>query len=530
MDRKTAIKLVERKEWGGSHMDSFTHSEIFRKYKAHDFGVMEAQMFSSDLSSDMINKKWNWMTIGNGNYYMTDPGVTDYKWQLKTDTDVRARIVRVDPNLPTQPGKGKTQFKIYLDRDWFHEPILLKTESSNAPFLRILGHPKQIAPYVFEHIVELQDGDINAWIDPKYLQPKRTVTEGFTAVAEELNQKRAGDYVANMFSLQSIIGRVGRKMEFTDKFIRTEIGCRKKGKVNKAKSSFDNKSYSDAVGVGAMYTVPGYSKTTGKKVSAGAYITVAEARLAEKLAMDKEMGMEFGRLEQSVDIDSGRTRKVAPGWRQMVRDSYYYTHNGDLTLSDMYEFINAIFITRKNFQDRHIKLSAGEGGIEFFSRLIAQEASLFTLVDSKFITDEKSKYNTKALAFGAQFTKIRFPNGIIVEVIHDPMKDNRRLFPELAPGTNRTVESFNFDIYDFGTTDQKAIGTSTSSNITMVMEDGAEEYWTVEGVYNFQTGAENTGENTYSSNKEVGIHRESTYGLGIWDITRVGRMEFLPRN
>jgi len=64
----------------------------------------------------------------------------------------------------------------------------------------------------------------------------------------------------------------------------------------------------------------------------------------------------------------------------------------------------------------------------------------------------------------------------------------------------------------------------------MVMEGDAEEYWTVEGVYNFQTGAENTGANTYSSNKEVGIHRESTYALGIWDITRVGRMEFLPRN
>jgi len=527
MDRKTAIKLVERKEWGGSYMDSFTHSEVFRKYKAHDFGVMEAQMFSSDISSQMINKKWLWMTMGQKNYYMTDSGVTDYKWQLKTDTDVRARIVKVDPNLPTQPGKGNTQFKIYLDRDWFHEPIQLKTESSNAPFLRILGHPKQLSPYVFEYVVELQDGDINAWINPKYLQPKRTVTEGFTAVSEELNTKYGGDYFANMFSLQSIIGKVARKMEFTDKFIKLEIGCKKSGKKMKDTYSFAGKNYSNAVGVLSTYKVSGYSKKTGEKVTTGAFITAAEARLSEKVAMDKEMGMEFGRIELSKDRDSGRDRKVAPGWRQMVRDSYYLTHGGDLTLSDMYEFVNNIFITRKDFEDRKIKLATGEGGMEWFHRMIAQEASSFQTLDTLFIEETKSRFNEKSLAFGAQYVKIRFPNNTIVELVHDPMKDNRRLFPELAPGTNRTVESFNFDVFDFGNTDQKALGTNTSSNISMVMEDGGDEYYTVSNVYDFNKGAENTGANTYSQNKHCSIYRESTYGLAIWDITRVGRIEYL---
>ncbi len=127
----------------------------------------------------------------------------------------------------------------------------------------------------------------------------------------------------------------------------------------------------------------------------------------------------------------------------------------------------------------------------------------------------------------AQFTKILLTNGIEVSIDYDPMKDNKAIFKTLAPGTNSTLESYNLDIFDFGVTDQTAEG-SNGENITMIMQDGVEEFYTVSNVYDFETGAEKAGGNTYSNNKELGIYRAMSGSLGVWDVERVGRISFNP--
>jgi hypothetical protein len=179
--------------------------------------------------------------------------------------------------------------------------------------------------------------------------------------------------------------------------------------------------------------------------------------------------------------------------------------------------------------DRKIKLCSGEGGIEMLSRLIAQEASTFQTIDTHFIQKRKdgNGYHTNELEFGAQFTKIKMTNGIEVEIVYDPIKDDRKLFKQKAPGSNRTLESFTIDILDFGVTDQKADG-ARDENITMIMQDGVEEYYTVSNVYDFYKGAEKTGNNVYNNNKEAGIYRTCPGSLCVWDTSRVGRIEFNP--
>lgn len=57
-------------------------------------------------------------------------------------------------------------------------------------------------------------------------------------------------------------------------------------------------------------------------------------------------------------------------------------HNGNLSLSDIQEFLNNIFITRKGFKDREIKIATGEGGIDFLSRLIFTEFSSIVTIDT----------------------------------------------------------------------------------------------------------------------------------------------------
>lgn len=535
MERKTALQTVERHAWGGSHFDFLTHASMFRTYKPYNFGVKAAQQFSSQLGSHLINKKFTYYTVAKGNTYLLPPGVDDYEWQLVADADVDFRATELLVSESSFPGKGKLSFRFALDRGWAHEPVLLKTESDRLPLIRIIGHPVQRSVNSWEYEGELQTSDMNAYIPVDYLRPGRRFIDASTSVADELNQKFGGNQYGEMFKLQSWTGNFARKAEFTDKFIRAEIRARKEGRrMPKGEGySIGGKTYYDgAVGLGYVYQQKFNLTNSGKaeKYEAGVFISKIEARLEERLMRDREMNFEFGHLEKGIDPDTKRTRKVAPGWRQLVRDGHFKQHNGTLTLTELYEYIAEIFLTRRDHSDRRIILASGEGGVEFLHRLIAQEASQFQYIDTLF-TQKRSDpqgYHTNELEYGAQFTKIKLPMGYILEIAYDPIKDDRKLFPEKAPGTNRTVESFAYDIFDFGATDQKAFDSSSPENITCVMQDGVEGYWSVSNVYDFETGVEKTGANVYSNNKEAGIYRETSGGLCIWDITRVGRIEYAP--
>lgn len=526
-NRRTALQTVERKALGGSYVDHNFYQSMFKKYSPFDFGVKTSQLFSSEPGSLIVNKKFTYMTIAQGNVYMLPGGVDDYQWKLVGSPHVEAYITELLVASNALPGKGGLSFKIALDKDWFHEPVLLKSENPNLPLLKILGFPVQRGANSFEYEVELQTSDPNAYIPVDYLQPGRRFIDIATQVSDELNTKYGGDQYAEMFKLQSHVGNVARKLEISDKAIRAEIAARSEGRALPTAGEDANHMREQGVGVGYVYQ-ENFKSKKGDEIKAGIFITKAEARLLDRVEMDREMMMEFGQLQKTVDHDSYKPIKTAPGWRQLVRDGHYMQHNGSLRLEDIFEYLMTIFVGKNGFSDRYIRIATGEGGLLLMHRLIAEQAKTFTVIDTHFIKGTTSEFHSNALEFGAQFTKWRAPNGVIVELVYDPMKDNRQLFPELAPGTNYTLESFCMDIFDFGKTDQKATGASRDENITMVMQDGVEEYFTVSNVYDFATGAEKSGGNVYSNNKDLGIYRSMSGSLCIWDISRVGRIEFNP--
>lgn len=384
MIRNSALVTHDRKAFGGSYFDSQTHAAMFRKYTPYDFGVMTSRLFSSEIGSDLINKKFTHYTIAQKNVYVLPGGVDDYTWFVMGDTDVEFRMTELLVDPASQPGKGGLPFRIALDRDWLHEPAVIKLMGNNLPLLKILGHPIQRSANSFEYEVELQDGDVNSFMPIQYLQPGMTAVRVSSLTSDELNTKYAPDQYGDMYKLFNWTANYANKAEFTDKFIRTEIANRKAGK------GLGNDSYSvegtsmkgAAVTSGYVYQTNFKDRNTGKMIKAGTFITAVEARLEERTMMDREMAMEFGRLQKTVDRDSGRAIKVPAGWRQLVKDGHFLEHNGNLSLSDIFEFLNNIFITRKSFKEREIMIATGEGGIDFLSRLIFQEFSSIVTIDT----------------------------------------------------------------------------------------------------------------------------------------------------
>jgi len=479
-----------------------------------------------------VNKKFTYMTMASGNYHVLPGGTDDYEWELigDADTDFRITELLVDPNA--QHGKGNLPFKIAFGNDWVHEPAILMTEDPNAPLLRIIGYPEPLSATSWAYEVELQTGDPTDWIPTSLISPDRILTRNTSAVSDELNQKYASDQFGSMTKLRSWCGQFANKIEFTDKFVRTEIACAK-GKqsgMGGQSYSFGGKKRKDAVSNGYIYQQSLFDKKSKKKIQKGVFITIADARLLERTEKDRENMMEFGRLQKTEDRDTSRPIKIAPGWRQLVRDGHYWEHNGSLTLGDLSEFVTSIFFRRRNFTSRKIYLYTGEGGIELLSRLIAQEASLFNYPDANFFVRKNPDpmgVHSNELEFGAQFTRVKFFNGVDVCIAYDPIKDDDKLFKIKAPGSNRPIESYAIDIFDLGHSESKAENAG-DANMTMVLQDGVEEYYHVCNVYNFKTGAITNGGNSNSNNKELGIYRCLSGSLAIWDVSRVGRIEYNP--
>ncbi len=527
--RRSALEKVVRTGWGGTYADSFTHAQLFRSYGPTYFGMVDAQLFSSEIDSNIINKPWVWLTMAQGNAMTTEPGHTDFCWRLAEDVQTDARMTRVANFGGSLPGKGNTQFKIYLDRGWFHAPVLLKTDSADAPMLRIIGHPTQLSATEWEYVVQLQTGDPNAWLDPKYLEPNRRVIDGGTSIVDELNYEFGGDYFGSVFELMSHIGYVARKVEVTDKFIRLEMDGKSANMSYGISGNGGTYKDGKAVSSGYLYQPGLDDKTTSKVLQKGSFISMAEARLAERLSEDKNFMMEFGQNEVSYHPVNKRPMKVAPGWRQIRKDGHFKPHNGSLTLYDIYDRIQTIFTTRYGVGEPTVILRTGKGGIEFFSRLVKDEAGLspFTLLDSFFVSRTQSEISPNSLKFGAQFTEILMPNGITLKVMYDPTKDNPRYYPEKVPGTNYSYESFTFDVLDLGNTDAAPSGARTRSNISMVYEDAYESYFMVSNVYDIMNGAKKSGETVAVLDKEAGIYRESSCALAVWDTSRILSMPYL---
>jgi len=523
LSRRSAVTTVERTSFGGTYFDALTYNRMFRKYQAYDFGVVSTNMFSSDLGGHLMNKKFTYLTAAENRVYWLPGGISHYSWKLVASPRVEFTFCDLLVGASDQVGKGGEEFEFTLDKGWLHEPVIIKTEADNLPGIRIIGDPVKLSENVYKYRGVIQSSNPNDWIPAEYLQPGRKAIDLATAVPDESNKKFGGQQFSDVHKLQSHIGVVARKATVTDKMIRTEIGCRQE-----RRSLPENYDSDKSIGIGHVWQTT-YRNGTGKEIKANTFITALEARLEEKVQMDRENLMQFGRNESTYDVDTNKKQRTAPGWEEMVKDSSVLRHNGSVTLDEIYQYLMNKFITRTPFSERHIKLVSGTGGIAYMQRLLGEEAKIHTVMDTHFIRERKdggSGFHKHELEYGSQFTKWLAPNGITVELVYDPTKDDPQLYRTLAPGTSNTKESYCYDIYDFGHTKQAPANASRKDNMVMVREHGVEEYFTVSNVYDPYTGAIKDGSNAYSLNKDASFYRTLDGSLGIFDVSRIGRIQF----
>lgn len=483
--------------------NSFNSTHLVRTYgadKPHDLSANATNMAQLFAATDRYNDKpLIGMTEAKGKkLYLTS---NQFTWKLRGYQKQKFRVMAVT-ETSTTPGKGIQPFEIVLDKDWLDTPDVIIGQS-NEYVLEIVG--KERYGQYTKYIVELQTDDYDLYFPVALIQVGQEFMKKSTSTPDEANNRYGTMQFNSVFELRGQMGNVAEKVSFTDKALRVD------------------KNSGNPIQKMKQWRVP-YLDNQGKTYMN--FMPMAEAEVWNNIYEDIEWALNFGRRSVKTSYN-GYLKRTGAGLRQQLEDANRLYHNGNLTLSELDEWLSAIYRGRKDAtaSARKIVLVTGEMGARMFDAMVASEASSFVTVDSHFIRGGDFRH----LSYGAQFTHYVGKNGLDVTVMLNPMYDNPDYCPQTHPVfTDVPVDSWRMDILDFGKTTAQDTGV-LSDNIQMVCEKYADYYMTTAGKWDPKTGMpiNDGGEANVGGISGYSVMVEKSFGLLVRDISRCGVI--LPR-
>jgi hypothetical protein len=242
----------------------------------------------------------------------------------------------------------------------------------------------------------------------------------------------------------------------------------------------------------------------------------------EQWYRELERGYWYSRSTDTVLGANGRPIYSGPGVQEYLEDSHVHYYSV-LTARLVEEYLMDIFYSRvKPGKARHIKGFSGEYGMIQFHRAIQdwneKRKGFIQVVDQVFINKTTSAYHTNALEAGFQYVRYRMANGAELELIHNPLYDDREINFAIDPVTGYPEESQRITFLDFS-----GQGTDFGSgNIAIMHKANSLKLAYVCGL---QTpyGPANKGQQAHSGDYYE-MHVQKQCGLHIEDISKCGEL------
>jgi len=470
--------------FGGNFADSDYLGAAYESGKPHVFEGTLMKIYSSQ-SRFFTGKPLLGMTGAKSTGTMEVPTEL-YRWSLQGAEEKSARIVENLESSNTTPGINNQTFRIKLDLDYYHYPDVLFSEDNEYPLQIVEGPITDGQGSIYT--VRIQTDNPQVFLDPKYLAPGREFNKVWTTVPSEYNQWFGTQQYPNSFLLESQVGYFAQSISVTDKLLREQ----------------------GRLGVDFMYT--DYSGNSQKVTK---FVPMAEAKMWDEFYRSMEVQLTYGKKSTTSGPDK-YWQKTGPGLREQLKDSWIQYYSGALSVSLLQDYLMTIFYARENETNRKVTAMTGTLGSILFHNALSSVANGFLTVDSHFIRDVPSNVETPHLAYGAQFTRYRGPEGVVVDLIKNPMYDSslycKRFHPQFP---DMTVDSARMTFMDFGTSDGQ-------NNIAMLkVKDSYSHGYTVGTVgpngpvKGGQVGALKAGYDVYC---------QGSAGLWIKDVTRCGEL------
>ncbi len=475
-------KLITKEMQWNANMTEQNHLGAALIAKPHKFmGTMDklftAQNYYSDnpMLSMLMGVKGKEETIGT----------TEWEWDLKgANTRPLVVVENVVPASNTQPGLYKRPFKLKLDENWFLPGDILSPGTSNKKYqVRVIEAPaKQGDGWVYS--VQLMTNDDTLFMPVKYLAP---------------NQKWA-----KLYSQYEEAAREGGSTQFS-----FPIGL--KNKMSKFRKQYMVTDYASTEVLAVA--IP---DSNGKYHNS--WVRYAEVEYWMQWYRELERGQWYSRSTDSIVGSNGRVVRSGPGIQEQLESSHIHRYSV-LTAKLIEEYLMDIFYSRvKPGKKRQIVGYTGEYGMIQFHRAIQDWVNKSGFIKNvEVFTDKlKSDYHSNALEAGVQYVKYNMANGASLQLVHNPLYDDREINFEIDPITGFPVESQRITFLDFS-------GESgAKSNIKLMNKKDGESFAYVEGLYG--PYGPKKGGNSAHAGEYYEMHVSKNCGTHIEDITKCGEM------
>jgi len=416
-------------------------------------------------------------------------GSTQWEWELK---GANTRPLVIVENLEAgnaTPGKGKQNIKVKLDENWYQPGDVIFPGTSNKKYQCRIQEEVRKSGSGTIYIIRQMTDDPNAFVPPALFTPGQQWGKLYSQYEEAAEQSGSTQYSLPI-DFTNRMGRYRKKYKVTGDA---------SDEVLAVKLQDSNGNWHDS------------------------WVKYAEVEYWQQWYRELERGFWYSRSTDSVLGANGRPIFSGPGLQEMLEDSHIHRYS-HLTAKLIEEYLMDIFYSRiKPGTKRKIKGFTGEYGMLIFHRAIqswAEKTGFIQIVQDLTMSKTSSPYNSNALQAGYQFTKYIMANGAELELVHNPLYDDREINFEIDPLTGYPVESQRITFLDFS-------GEGQNSNVRIINKKNGYKLGYVAGLSN--PYGPNDGKLMSHSGNYYEMHVEKQVGLHVEDITRCGEM-ILTRN
>lgn len=478
--------IIKQMPWH-ANMTELNHLGAALLTKPTVFEPKMTQLFTSQRYSD------NPLTTLLAGKQEKTINTTAWEWGMRgATTRPLVCVENVEPDSNTTLGKFKAPFKIKLDEDWFVPGDIIHVGASAKKYqVRIQTQP-------FRHGVKGFIYEVRGmWDDPAMYLPLKYVANGtqwakLYSQYEEAAEQSGSTQYSLPIAMQNRMSRFRKKYRVTGDAANEVLAVKISDRFGKMHDS---------------------------------WVKYAEVEYWEQWYRELERGYWYSRSTDSVLGANGRPIYSGPGVQEQLEDSHLHYYS-NLSARLIEEYLMDIFYSRvKPGKQRRIKGWSGEYGMIQFHRAIQdwqeRRKGFIQVVDQLFVSKESSEYHANGLVAGYQYIKYRMANGAELELVHNPLYDDREINFEIDPVTGYPIESQRITFLDFN-----GMGDN-GTNIQLIHRANSFKLAYIHGLHSPYGPVNNKA--AAHSGDYYEMHVQKQCGIHIEDVSRCGEL-ILSRN
>jgi hypothetical protein len=473
-------KLITKEQQYHANMTDLNHLGRLLNARPHLIEGTMNQLFTSKnyysdnpLSSLLMGTKAGEMTISQH----------EWEWSLKgASTRPLVIVENVIPSSITEPGKFIRPFQIKVDKNWWKIGDVICPGTANKKFqCRIQDEPVKHGDGFLLTVVLVTDVT-GMFMPTKYLQPNTKWVKLYSTYEEGATQGGSVQF-SDDIALRDYLGKFRKSYKITDY------------------------AASEVLSVGVADPNGKMHKT---------WMPLAEVVFWKQWYRELERAWWYNRSSNTITGSTGRVARTFAGIQEKLEASHIHRYS-KLTTRLIEEYLMDIFYGRvKPGAGRAVKGFTGEYGMFQFHKAVQdwQNKSGFITNVEVYTNKVGSPMHKNALEAGYQFVKYNMANGSSLELIHNPLYDDRDINFELDEITGYPKESQRITFLDFG--------SESNSNIKIVNKTNGYSFGYVNGIYG--NNGPLSGGNASHAGEFYEMHVSKVCGLHIGDPTACGEL------